>query len=289
MDVTQDPPRDSGPGPGATPPHPAGQGHGQRTAPEASRMQGHWLLARLGKRVLRPGGIDLTRRMLAAAALAPGERVVELGPGVGRTAELLLARHPSSYYGVDPNPEGRDQVAAILDKHPGAEYVVADAAATGLPAASADLVVGEAMLTIQSDEHKREIVAEAVRLLAPGGRYAIHELALRGDRSPAELEAARKELSRTIRVGARPLPLEAWKDLLTDAGLVVEWTGTAPMHLLEPGRLVQDEGLLGAARFWRNVGRTPGARDRVRAMRQAFQLQGELLSAVGMVARRPRA
>jgi len=289
MDVTQDPPRDSGPGPGATPPHPAGQGHGQRTAPEASRMQGHWLLARLGKRVLRPGGIDLTRRMLAAAALAPGERVVELGPGVGRTAELLLARHPSSYHGVDPNPEGRDQVAAILDKHPGAEYVVADAAATGLPDASADLVVGEAMLTIQSDEHKREIVAEAVRLLAPGGRYAIHELALRGDRSPAELEAARKELSRTIRVGARPLPLEAWKDLLTDAGLVVEWTGTAPMHLLEPGRLVQDEGLLGAARFWRNVRRTPGARDRVRAMRQAFQLQGELLSAVGMVARRPRA
>ena len=289
MDVTQDPPRDSGPGPGATPPHPAGQGHGQRTAPEASRMQGPWLLARLGKRVLRPGGIDLTRRMLAAAALAPGERVVELGPGVGRTAELLLARHPSSYYGVDPNPEGRKQVAAVLEHHPGAEYVVADAAATGLPAASADLVVGEAMLTIQSDEHKREIVAEAVRLLAPGGRYAIHELALRGDRSPAELEAARKELSRTIRVGARPLPLEAWKDLLTDAGLVVEWTGTAPMHLLEPGRFVQDEGLLGAARFWRNVRRTPGARDRVRAMRQAFQLQGELLSAVGMVARRPRA
>ena len=289
MDVTQDPSRDSGPGPGATPPHPAGQGHGQRTAPEASRMQGHWLLARLGKRVLRPGGIDLTRRMLAAAALAPGERVVELGPGVGRTAELLLARHPSSYHGVDPNPEGRKQVAAVLERHPGAEYVVADAAATGLPAASADLVVGEAMLTIQSDEHKREIVAEAVRLLAPGGRYAIHELALRGDRSPAELETARKELSRTIRVGARPLPLEAWKDLLTDAGLVVEWTGTAPMHLLEPGRLVQDEGLLGAARFWRNVHRTPGARDRVRAMRQAFQLQGELLSAVGIVARRPQA
>lgn len=69
----------------------------------------------------------------------------------------------------------------------------------------------------------------------------------------------------------------------------MEWTGTAPMHLLEPGRFVQDEGLLGAARFWRNVRRTPGARDRVRAMRQAFQLQGELLSAVGMVARRPRA
>ena len=289
MDVTQDPPRDSGPGPGATPPHPAGQGHGQRTAPEASRMQGHWLLARLGKRVLRPGGIGLTRRLLSAAAPAPGERVVELGPGVGRTAELLLASRPSSYRAVDPNPEGRDQVAAILDKHPGAEYVVADAAATGLPDASADLVVGEAMLTIQSDEHKRAVVAEAVRVLAPGGRYAIHELALRGDRSAEELDAVRRTISRTIKVGARPLPLGDWRKLLTEAGLEVEWTGTAPMHLLEPRRLIEDEGLLGAARFWRAVRRTPGARDRVRAMRQSFRLQGELLTAVGVVARKPSA
>lgn len=268
---------------------PAPQGHGTRSGPEAARMQGHWLLARLGKRVLRPGGIGLTRRLLAAAGIRAGERVVELGPGVGRTAELLLASRPSTYKAVDPSPEGRDQVAAVLDKHPEAEhvgYVVADAAATGLPDGSADLVVGEAMLTIQSDQHKREIVTEAVRVLAPGGRYAIHELALRGDRSPEELDAVRRSISRTIRVGARPLPLEGWKNLLTEAGLQVEWTGTAPMHLLEPRRLIEDEGLLGAARFWRAVRRTPGARDRVRAMRQSFRLQGEMLTAVGVVARK---
>ena len=270
-------------------PGPAPQVHGTRSGPEAARMQGHWLLARLGKRVLRPGGIGLTRRLLSAAAPAPGERVVELGPGVGRTAELLLASRLSSYRAVDPNPEGRDQVAAILDKHPGAEYVVADAAATGLPDASADLVVGEAMLTIQSDEHKRAVVAEAVRVLAPGGRYAIHELALRGDRSAEELDAVRRTISRTIKVGARPLPLGDWRKLLTEAGLEVEWTGTAPMHLLEPRRLIEDEGLLGAARFWRAVRRTPGARDRVQAMRQSFRLQGELLTAVGVVARKPSA
>ncbi len=33
--------------------------------------------------------------------------------------------------------------------------------------------------------------------------------------------------------------------------------------------------------------RTPGARDRVNAMRQSFRLQGEALSAIGLVARRP--
>ncbi|PRC44304.1 SAM-dependent methyltransferase, partial [Mycobacterium sp. ITM-2017-0098] len=30
-------------------------------------LPGHWLLARLGKRVLRPGGLELTTRLLAAA------------------------------------------------------------------------------------------------------------------------------------------------------------------------------------------------------------------------------
>ena len=268
----------------------ASQQRGTRQGPEASRMQGHWLLAMLGKRVLRPGGIGLTRRLLEAAGPTSADRVIELGPGVGRTAEILLAARPASYKGVDPNPEGREQVAGILAAHSrqtDAEYVVADAAHTGLPDGSADLIVGEAMLTIQSDDHKREIIAEVARLLAPGGRYAIHELALRADRSPEELEKICRSISRTIKVGARPLTAPAWKELLREAGLEVTWTGTASMSLLEPSRIVEDEGVLGALRFWRNMRRTPGARDRVNAMRQSFRLQGEALSAIGMVARKP--
>ena len=31
---------------------------------DTTKMPGHWLLARLGKRVLRPGGRELTRQML---------------------------------------------------------------------------------------------------------------------------------------------------------------------------------------------------------------------------------
>ena len=53
--------------------------HGTRQAPEATRMQGHWLLATLGKRVLRPGGIELTRRMLQAAAPQAGDAPAEAG------------------------------------------------------------------------------------------------------------------------------------------------------------------------------------------------------------------
>ena len=68
---------------------------------------------------------------------------------------------------------------------------------------------------------------------------------------------------------------------------MVKWTGSVSMHLLEPRRIGEDEGLLGAIRSWRAVRRTPGARERVRAMRQNSRLQGRMLSAVGIVARKP--
>lgn len=42
-------------------------------------MQGHWLLARLGKRVLRPGGVELTRTLLARAEVTDAD-VLELAP-----------------------------------------------------------------------------------------------------------------------------------------------------------------------------------------------------------------
>ncbi|MGO3458017.1 MAG: SAM-dependent methyltransferase, partial [Corynebacterium casei] len=43
-------------------------------------MQGHWLLVKLGKRVLRPGGRELTERLLCLAGV-PNVDVVELAPG----------------------------------------------------------------------------------------------------------------------------------------------------------------------------------------------------------------
>ena len=66
---------------------------------DVAHLPGHWLLARLGKRVLRPGGRELTERMLTDAELA-GVDVAELAPA-WKTARSILARHPHSYVGVE--------------------------------------------------------------------------------------------------------------------------------------------------------------------------------------------
>ena len=48
---------------------------------------GYWVLARAGKRVLRPGGAALTTAMLDHARL-PGSDVIKLAPGLGPAERL---------------------------------------------------------------------------------------------------------------------------------------------------------------------------------------------------------
>jgi SAM-dependent methyltransferase len=254
----------------------------------AERMPGHWLLARLGKRVLRPGGVELTRWMLDALRVGPSDTVVELAAGLGATAPLVLAREPAEYVGVDRDGQAVAALSALaMDQKTRVGWREADAARTGLPEAGATVVYGEAMLTMQPDAAKRRIVREAHRLLAPSGRYGIHEMCLTPDdldsSTAAEIRAA---LSGSVHVGARPLTMAEWRALLAEAGFTVEAETTAPMHLLEPRRLIADEGLPGALRIFGRLARDRAARRRVREMRGVFRRYRTHLAAVSLVATR---
>jgi predicted RNA methylase len=79
-------------------------------------VQGHWLLARLGKRVLRPGGVELTHRLLALAGVN-GCDVVELAPGLGRTASEIIELDPRSYAGVEQDPDAARAVRSMVSGH----------------------------------------------------------------------------------------------------------------------------------------------------------------------------
>ncbi|AGZ53362.1 methyltransferase domain-containing protein [Mycobacterium kansasii] len=264
----------------------------ERPLPQSSRdedhLQGHWLLARLGKRVLRPGGVELTRTLLARADVSDAD-VLELAPGLGRTAAEILVRHPRSYVGAEGDPDAANLVRGVLQDHGNRGDVrVTDASDTGLPDASVDVVIGEAMLTMQGDAAKHAIVAEAARVLRPRGRYAIHELALTPDDVPDDVSTeVRQSLARAIKVNARPLTVAEWSQLLAGHGLVVEHVATAPMALLQPRRLIADEGLFGALRFAKNVLTQPAARKRVLVMRNTFRKHRERLAAVAIVASKP--
>jgi ubiquinone/menaquinone biosynthesis C-methylase UbiE len=225
--------------------------------------------------------------MLERLDIQSTDEVVEFAPGLGVTARMTLGRQPASYTAVE-----RDEAAACgmdrLLSGPRQRCQVGSAEQTGLPDQSATVVYAEAMLTMQGPEQKRRIVAEAFRLLKPGGRYAIHELSLTPDNLPEQVQAEiSREMSRNIHVGARPLTRSEWRQLLVNAGFKIQSETTAPMHLLEPRRLIRDEGLVRALRFVFNVLRTPEARKRVFSMRSMFRKHGRHLAAVGFVAFKP--
>jgi ubiquinone/menaquinone biosynthesis C-methylase UbiE len=257
-------------------------------APDAAhKLPGHWLLAGLGKRVLRPGGLELTRAMLAELNIQFTDSVVEFAPGLGVTARMTLAKCPANYTAVERDESAAAQVRLYLEA-PRERCLVGSAENTGLPSHSATVVYGEAMLTMQGGAQKRKIVAEAFRLLKPGGRYGIHELSVTPDNLPPEVqEDISREMSRNIHVGARPLTRREWRELLEGAGFKIEAEAAAPMHLLEPRRVIQDEGLGRALRFAFNVLRRPEARKRVLSMRKMFRKHRRHLAAVAFVAVKP--
>ena len=260
------------------PPHPI-----PPALPRADRgdytVAGHWLLARFGKRVLRPGGVHLTRALLADAAVSNAD-VVEFAPGMGRTAAEVLARSPRSYVGVELDPDAADATALVAGQ---GNVTVGDAARTGRPDGSADVVIGESLLTMHDGDVKEAIVAEAVRLLRPGGRYAVHELAMAPD-TPAEAADIAGELAGAALTKIRPMSVAGWQELLTAAGLTVERIRVTPASPLSLRRQVADEGLWGAISFAVKLARHPAARSRVRKLRASYRRHRAHLAAVALVA-----
>ena len=146
------------------------------------------------------------------------------------------------------------------------------------------MVYGEAMLSMQTQDRKQRIFAEARRLLAPSGRYAIHELCfLPDDISPALRREIQAELSKEIHVGVQPLSRAEWIALYEQNGMTISWNAQAPMHLLEPWRILRDEGLSGGVRVVFNLLTTPDLRKRMLGMRRLFRKYENHLRAIALV------
>jgi ubiquinone/menaquinone biosynthesis C-methylase UbiE len=98
--------------------------------------------------------------LLAVSRLAPAGRIADVGCGTGISTRLLAARG-RPVVGIDPNPQ---MLARAQAK--GGEYLRGEATATGLAAASVDLVtVAQAFHWFDVEPTLRELQ----RILKPGG------------------------------------------------------------------------------------------------------------------------
>jgi ubiquinone/menaquinone biosynthesis C-methylase UbiE len=150
------------------------------------------------------------RERLHSQVLSDGEKleVLDVGCGTG-TLAIALAAAGASVSAVDPDPDALARARA----KPGAERVRWSrgyAVALEVPTASADRVVLSLVLHHLHDEAKRAALAQARRILRPGGRLHIADWGIPGEPLMAIAFRALQMIDGTVTtasLGAGELPM----------------------------------------------------------------------------------
>lgn len=248
--------------------------------------QGHWILAKMGKRVLRPGGKELTLKLIENLDIKTTDNVVEFAPGMGFTAQLVVKKNPNSYTGIELNKEAATRLKKIIQNGK-LKIINTRAQETTLSENSVDKVYGEAMLTMQNEADKNGIVKEAYRILKKGGYYGIHELHLKPDSVSDEMKnEIQVSLIKSIKVNARPLTKKEWISILENAGFKIVKVVENQMLLLEIKRILEDEGIFRTIKVMFNVLTHKEERKRILKMRSVFRKYNDNIGAISILAQK---
>ncbi|MGZ5492478.1 MAG: arsenite methyltransferase [Thermoanaerobaculia bacterium] len=152
----------------------------------------------------------------ALAELRPGEVVLDLGSGGGIDV-LLSARRvgpAGKAYGLDMT-DAMLELARENQRQAGVtnvEFLKGEIENIPLPDSSVDVIISNCVINLSAD--KRRVLAEAFRVLKPGGRFAVSDIVRRRE-IPQRLASSMEMWAGCI---AGALAESEYADLLAEAG-----------------------------------------------------------------------
>ncbi len=152
----------------------------------------------------------------AVADLAPGEVVLDLGSGGGIDV-ILSARRvgpTGKAYGLDMTDEMLDLARnnATEADVTNVEFLKGHIESIPLPDATVDVVISNCVINLSTD--KASVLAEAARVLRPGGRFAVSDVIADPDMD----DDTRRDVDQWIGCVAGALTHGEYTDLLAAAG-----------------------------------------------------------------------
>jgi SAM-dependent methyltransferase len=244
---------------------------------------GHQVLATAGKKILRPGGRRATQQLLQSANFNPGDTVLELAASFGETAIAISKQFGVRVVGIEKNPDSVVRARANIEAAGMTslvDVIEGDIFQLDRISEQFDYVLAEAILTMQSPMGKAKALRGIHDRLKPGGRFLSHELMVRSERE-AEIH---QTLAQSLRVNSTPLTEAHWIEACETAGLFVMQHHAGEMGLLDPTRIVEDEGWIDAAKFFWNVLTQAQLRQRILSMRRIFQQYKQDLGYITLIA-----
>jgi SAM-dependent methyltransferase len=153
---------------------------------------------------------------VAVAALGTGETALDLGSGGGIDV-LLSARRVGPggrVYGLDAAPEMIELARenAVAAGVANAEFLQGHIEDIPLPKGHVDVVLSNCVINLSAD--KPRVLAEAFRVLRPGGRFGVSDIVAADDVSPEQ----RAEAERTIGCGSAAVTVGEYRRQLLTAG-----------------------------------------------------------------------
>lgn len=192
------------------------------------------------------GGLQATKILIEGCSIDGGERVLEIGCGVGATAVYLAREYGCQVSGVDIS-ERMVQRAREHAQRRGVQQLTdfrtADMNKLPFPSNAFDAVFCESVLAFSKDKPKA--ISEMARVTIPGGFVAINE--------SLWLQEPSEELiawfSQDMAAEASTMVFEEWIHLLEGAGLTpISWRKARIVLKDEVRGLLQRYGLSGLLR-----------------------------------------